>query len=207
MGTIFGVFARPQTYINMFYLVLALPLGIGYFVFLVTGISLGFSLLVLALVGIPILLFVLAGSWTAAAFERELAIRLLNEEIPPMAAEDLSKMKLWARLKAHLRNPVTWTGIVYLFAKFPIGVVTFSVTVALVYMSVVFITAPITYRYVEIVFGTWEVDSLGASFVLLAAGLAVGLVTPHVSNLLARASGRFARHMLGAKEREPLPAI
>ena len=144
MGTVFGVFARPQTYTNMFYLVLAFPLGTAYFIFLVTGLSLGFSLLVLALVGIPILLFVLAGSWAAAAFERELAIRLLNEDIPPMASEDLSERRLWPRLKAHLRNPVTWTGMVYLFAKFPIGVITFSLMVVLVYVSLGFITAPIT---------------------------------------------------------------
>ena len=35
----FGVIAEPQSYINILYLLLAFPLGIAYFVFLVTGIS------------------------------------------------------------------------------------------------------------------------------------------------------------------------
>ncbi len=56
-STFFGVIARPQSYINIFYLLLAFPLGIAYFVFLVTGISVGASLIIIW-VGIPIL-----GSW------------------------------------------------------------------------------------------------------------------------------------------------
>ncbi len=62
--------AHPQTYLNIVYLLLGLPLGIAYFVFLVTGISLGFGLLVIG-VGIHILVLVLAVSWALCQFERE----------------------------------------------------------------------------------------------------------------------------------------
>ena len=44
---LYGVFVKPQTYLNILYLLLAFPLGIAYFVFLVTGFSLGISLLIL----------------------------------------------------------------------------------------------------------------------------------------------------------------
>ena len=37
---LYGVFLKPQTYLNMLYLFLAFPLGLAYFVFLVTGLSL-----------------------------------------------------------------------------------------------------------------------------------------------------------------------
>jgi len=37
----FGVAAREGTYLNIIYLLLAFPLGCAYFVFLVTGLSLG----------------------------------------------------------------------------------------------------------------------------------------------------------------------
>ena len=43
----FGVVADPQSYLNIFYLLLAFPLGIAYFVFLVTGISVGTGLIVI----------------------------------------------------------------------------------------------------------------------------------------------------------------
>ena len=79
-----GVAADPQSYVNILYLFLSFPLGIAYFVFLVTGISLGFGLLVIW-VGVPILVLVLAGSWVLCQLERVLAVRLLNEDIPPDA--------------------------------------------------------------------------------------------------------------------------
>jgi len=40
----FGVVAREGTYLNIIYLLLAFPLGTAYFIFLVTGLSLGLSL-------------------------------------------------------------------------------------------------------------------------------------------------------------------
>ena len=49
-----GVLIDPQSYVNILYLLLSFPLGIAYFVFLVTGISLGFGLLIIW-VGVPIL--------------------------------------------------------------------------------------------------------------------------------------------------------
>ena len=47
IGNPLSVIGRPQSYINAFYLLITFPLGIAYFVFLVTGLSLGFGLLVI----------------------------------------------------------------------------------------------------------------------------------------------------------------
>ena len=44
ISNVFNVARRPQTYVNAFYLLLSFPLGIAYFVFLVTGLSVGFGL-------------------------------------------------------------------------------------------------------------------------------------------------------------------
>ena len=177
---------------------LALPLGIIYFVFLVTGLSLGFGLII-TLLGIPILLLVLLASRALSVFEREMAIKLLGEDIPPILRDDLSDRSLWIRLKALLTNPVTWTGIVYLFAKFPIGIASFVVTVVLLSVTFALISAPLHYWASEINIGSWEVDTLGEAFVLLAIGVLVGLIAPHILNLAAFISGRFAYLMLGAR--------
>jgi hypothetical protein len=50
-------------------LLLSFPLGIFYFVFLVTGFSLGFGLLI-TLMGIPILVGMVAASYGLGEFER-----------------------------------------------------------------------------------------------------------------------------------------
>ena len=39
-----GAIVNRQSYLNIVYLLLGLPLGTAYFVFLVTGISVGFGL-------------------------------------------------------------------------------------------------------------------------------------------------------------------
>jgi hypothetical protein len=49
----FGVVAREETYLNLIYLMLAFPLSIVYFTFLVTGLSVGFGTLIIW-IGIPI---------------------------------------------------------------------------------------------------------------------------------------------------------
>ena len=38
---IVGVAFDPRSYVNIFYILMSFPLGIFYFVFLVTGVSLG----------------------------------------------------------------------------------------------------------------------------------------------------------------------
>jgi len=57
----FDVIVKPKTWRSVGYLLLAFPLGIFYFVFLVTGLSLGFGLFI-TLLGIPILVGVLAAA-------------------------------------------------------------------------------------------------------------------------------------------------
>ena len=196
LKNVFGVFIQLQTYLNILYLLLAFPLGIGYFVFLVTGLALGLGLFI-TWFGVVILLLVLGVSWVLTVFERELAIRMLGIEIPPMSRGNPAGPGIWRRLVTHLANPVTWTGLIYLIFKFPVGVFSFVVTVVLLSVPLGFVTAPIYTRWAAINFGFWEVDSLAESLALVPIGLVVGIITPHVLNLAAFLSGRFAYFMLG----------
>ena len=139
-----GVVADPQSYLNIIYLLLGLPLGIAYFVFLVTGVSVGFGLVVIW-VGVPILALVLLGSWALCQFERVLTNTLLNEDIPrverldtsskpeaSLGAEERLFIGTWRRLKAHLSDRLTWTGIFYLLLRFPLGIGSFVMAVVLI---------------------------------------------------------------------------
>ena len=209
----FGVVADPQSYLNVLYLLLAFPLGIGYFVFLVTGTSLGIGLAIIW-VGIPILLIVLVVSWALCQFERALAVLLLKEDIPPVARDDPSAgsgagvsglsieerlfVNVWRRLKAHLSNRLTWTGIVYLLLKFPAGIASFVVVVTLVSLTFAFVGAPLYYSVDDgIDLGVWQVDVLWEAAILSVAGVFVGFISLNVMNVAAFLSGRLARVMLG----------
>ena len=76
MQSVFRVVWEPSTYLKILYLLLALPLGTFYFVFLVTGFALGVGLLIVW-IGFPILLLVILAVYGLTGFERLLAIHLL----------------------------------------------------------------------------------------------------------------------------------
>lgn len=192
---LYGVFIKPQSYLNMVYLLLALPLGLAYFIFLVTGFSLGVGLLILW-VGFLILAGVMALSWVLVLFERQLAISLLRVEIPPFSQQNVSGGTLFQQLKAHLTNPVTWKGIAYLFLKFPIGIASFVVTITLVSLSLGLLLAPLTYPWWHMNVGYWQVNSLPAAMIAFVAGLVVAPLSLHIMNIMADWIGQLTRWML-----------
>jgi len=154
------VVARGQTYLNIIYLLLAFPLGTAYFVFLVTGLLLGLSLLIIW-IGIPILLFMIVAWWGLVVFERQLAIWLLHVDIPPISRDTASGQSVWIQLKAHLSNPLTWKGLVYLFARFPLGILSLIVAIPLIALAGGLVFAPLTYTDPEsqmYVF-SWQIDT------------------------------------------------
>jgi len=206
----FGVVASQRSYLNILYLLLSFPLGIAYFVFLVTGISVGVGL-VIVWVGIPILVLVLTGSWAMCQLERLLAIGLLKEDIPAIARrndpaggvpslgpEERLLIGAWRRLKAHLADRLTWAGILYLFLKFPIGIASFVMVVTLTAVSFSLMGAPFYYWVDDgIDMGIWQIDALWEALVLTLIGVPAAFISLHVMNGAAYLSGRLARVMLG----------
>ncbi len=213
IGRFFGVIVEPQSYLNILFLLLGLPLGIAYFVFLVIGFSVGFGLVIIW-VGVPILMLVLLGSWALCQFERVLTNTLLKEDIPPWPSRNVSGEPLgeganlsaierlfigaWRRLKSHLSDRLTWTGIVYLLLRFPTGVGSFIIAVVLISVVASMLGAPAYYWVDEgIEFGIWQVDELWEALILTAAGIPAFFIALHIMNGTAFISGRMARVMLG----------
>ncbi len=159
----------------------------------------------------------LAAWWALAAFERRLAIRFLRIDILPMSRESTSGQGIWARFKGHLKNPVTWKGLGYLFAKFPLGILSFVVVVTLTASTARMVVALALYAlyrspiidYTTENFlvhadltsvGPWQVDTLGEALLCSILGIVLGLISMHVFNGLAFVFGRFARLMLGTAQ-------
>jgi hypothetical protein len=204
VGQFFRIMGSGQAYLNLIYLGAAFPLGIFYFVFLVSGISIGISLAIIW-VGIPILLLVGIGWWLMARFERSLAVHMLNEHVPPMTRPPIPNADIWTRFKEYLTNPVTWKGLLYLFLKFPLGITTFVILTILVSLTLAFICMPFTYEFIpdfqtKISLGlgqpVWHIDSLGDALLCLVIGLLLWPVTLHITNGLAWVHAKFAWMML-----------
>ena len=211
----YGVFAQASTYLNLAYLYLTFPLGIAYFVFLVTGWSLGISLAIIW-IGLLVLALVFAISWGLTAFERWLSAGLLRVNIPPMNHPVDPSANFWGRLKAWFTNPVTWKGMLYLLLKFPLGILNFTVatTVLATSFSLLLVPLALVIPGWQIYAGDWNINlELFNNQVFIArpdpymiAGLSflVGVFAApaslHLLNWMANWQGKLAQAMLGRKE-------
>ena len=196
MASFLGPAARIQTCLNIIYLLLAFPLGTAYIVFLFAGLSAGVTLFV-TVVGVPILLLVLGVSWGLIVFERALTNWLLRVHIPSVSSRRSTPRGAWQHLRAHLLNRVFWTGILYLFARFPLGTATFVVVASLVSLTGLLLAAPVVAPFLDYDIGFWRVDTVGEGLVLLIVGIPIGLASLYVINGLAFMWGFLARLMLG----------
>lgn len=198
----FGVMGNGQSYLNLLYVLAAFPLGLFYFVYLVSGLSLGISLSIIW-VGVPLLLLVGAGWWLMASFERYMAIHLLKEDVSEMSLPANPTDDLWTRFKTYFSNPVTWKSLLYLFIKFPLGLATFVVLAVMVTLTLGLLSMPFTYQHVELFqgisfgFGVWQIDSLFDALLAALVGLILWPVTLHLTNGLAWVYAKFAKLMLG----------
>jgi hypothetical protein len=201
----FGVVAQPQSYLNVAYLILGLPLGIVWFTVLVTGVAVGTSILVVALAGIPCLVGLWYVTRSLANLERGLANVLLGTSLvaDPM---DAPTGNLWRRLRTMTSDTGRWREVAYLMARFPAGVATFVVAVSCLTISTAIVYAPLYARYVaDHTFGDWALStelhrfatSSPWSWLLIPLGGLCFVVSLHVMNALAAACGRWTTSWLG----------
>ena len=204
----FDVIIKPQTWRNVAYLLLAFPLGIFYFVFLVTGLSLGVGLFI-TLLGIPILVGVLASAYGMGDFERIITNTMLGRDTPASHRLAVSG-GLWEKVKALVGSSETWKRVWYLFLEFPLGIIGFTLVTT---TAAVFSVVATPFFYEQSWWPTtfdwpndfWVVDSLGEAVLLALGALVVGFLLLHIINATAQAWAFFAEAMLGPSY-HPVPA-
>lgn len=197
----FNTLWKKQTWLNVLYLIISFPLGLLYFIFLVTGLSLGVGLIIL-IFGILILMAVMAMSYWFSRFERELAISMLNVKISPVEDRPY-KPGMLSRFRAMLSNAFTWKGMLFLFLKFPLGVFSFSLTVSLLSASLGLISAPFFHNayWYDFDIGTavYTINSIEGSLLACVLGILLLFVSLWVLNLLAWLMGQLAKLLLGTR--------
>jgi signal transduction histidine kinase len=189
-----GAAVRPQTWLNLAYLLAAFPLGLAYFIVLVVGISVGAALAIL-IVGLGILLATLAAWRGMAAIERGVARVLLGVSIARPA--DRRGRPPLERIKRWLRDPVTWKSLVFVALKFPLGLASFAAVCATGFVSLVFLFAPLIVLITPVTVFGWIVESPLQALPLTVAGVPATLLSLNLYNGLAWLWALFARVMLG----------
>jgi signal transduction histidine kinase len=191
----------PRTWLAMTSHLAGLVLGLAAFVVIITGLSLGFSLLVLALVGLPLLgLTLRLASWFAVA-ERARVGLMLGVRVPAWPAESRSGYR-WGIVPRRrlLAERATWGEISYALLRLPVSVVAVTVTIAFWSASLVLLTLPLYNRYLPSG-GAKIGDVVFTGTATMATSAAIGLVLLLIAPQLTRGFGRvdagLSRWLLG----------
>ncbi|HEX6778419.1 MAG TPA: sensor domain-containing protein, partial [Ktedonobacterales bacterium] len=208
LGELFGVARQKQTYLNLLYLLMSFPLGLFYFIVLVTTISLGIGTAIIW-IGLPIL-FMTVIIWRGfAAFERLLVIHQLHINVLPMSYPDPTPKSWWQQFKAYLGNRVTWTSLFYLFLDFAFGIFAFVITLVLLTVSLSLLLGWLSYLIDTAIYnafgpynsydffikidGRVEPWAMTVFLLIMVVGIFLTIGSLHVLNGIAYAWGQFAR--------------
>ncbi len=211
MITHFSLRAAKKTHTanSILYLLLSFPLSLLYFLLIIAGISIGFSTLVIW-VGVPILFLTLLGLRWIAAVERDVTARLLHIDMPYIPYRDHQgrTLKIW------LRDSLTWKSLAYVLIKFPLGILSFVLVLALplaaltlflepfIYLLNIFVNSMLGvhgYKFLPFFwYDTSRFESIHflQSFIGIPLGIIFAAASRYVLTGLATASGDFARAML-----------
>ena len=201
----FGVVARPDTYRRLAFLLLGLPLGTFWFCVLVTGLSVGVAMIVVALIGIPILLGMVYVTRAFANVERAVTDALVGTSIPSATWTAPGTGNPWRRLRAAAREHDRWRELAFLMLRFPVGIATFTVAVTAIAAPLSVAWAPFQARIEDEPFGDWALSSRMEdvatspwSWAFVPLGLLLLVAALHLTNALAGACGRWAARWLRA---------
>ena len=198
------------------FLLLSFPLGIVYGLTVFTGLALSATTLI---VGVGFLLFerTCAVIHVFASQERQRIAHVLGISLP--VQESLSSAQTWRqRLRDAVCNPLTWKQGLYLLLTFPLGVVSFGLTLVLLVGSIGFTLMPLFYLvgtyfagmllpesvialspegYLSIT-GSFESTMFGRSLLVMSFGLLCCGLTLLVIKGLAALWGALARGLLSS---------
>lgn len=203
-GSLLAPVTDPQTYRNVGFLLLRLPLGTAYFTVFVTGLVLGASLTPLV-VGIPIVGVVLGFGSYVGVFEARILNRFLGTNLTCSPAHDPMEEPLVPYVKATLTDPRSYFLVGYFLVSMFVGIGTFTVVVVVFTLGIALAVAPIAYplpfvQYeapqVDWAGGTVVIDTVPEALAASAVGVIVLLVGIYVSNALAAGHARMTAAVL-----------
>jgi signal transduction histidine kinase len=191
----------PRTWLAMTSHLAGFVIGLAVFVVVVTGLSLGFGLLVLALVGLPLLGLTLRLATYFAVAERARIGLMLGTPIPAWPAGSRAGYR-WG-IVPHWRmltERATWSEIGYSLLRLPVSAAAMVVSLTIWSASLVLLTLPLYNRYLpsggakigDVVFTGTPTMATSAAF-----GLALLLIAPQLTRGLGRLDAGLSRALLG----------
>jgi hypothetical protein len=178
---------------------LSMFIGIAYFTWAITGLSLSVGLLVI-IVGIPLTCLFLLSVRGIALIEGRLVEALTGVRMPRRTIFSRKDVGFWQKVKSLFADRLTWTGIIYMILQMPLGIIYFTVFVSLIAVSIGLILRPIF----ELTFGLpWAISGDYGYFTpgwlmpfSVIGGVLLLTATMHLVKVTGRLHGHYAKVML-----------
>lgn len=188
---------------NLLYMLFSLPLGILYFVVLVTGFSLGAGLAI-TIIGIPLLVSMIFVTYILGDLDRKLTSLFLGVQIAKPEARPSEKETAVALLVAQLKSLQFWKELGYLLLKLPLGIISFTIAVTFISVSLALIATPFILTYVPdaqmMLWSGYEIDTMQKAVVTSVLGLIFGALSVLIVNGFAKLMGIITIWALGKGE-------
>lgn len=200
----FGVALDPHTYGAVFYMLLSVATGIFYFTWATTGLSLSAGLMIL-IIGIPFFILFMASVYAISLVEGRLVETLLGVRMPRRPVYQAQNLSWGARIKGLFTDSRTWLSLMYMVLMLPLGIIYFTITVALLSVSVALIAAPVLWWMAQagwisfhghLHMGTGSLDPAIASPFLFVSGILWLFASLHLIRFIGGCHGRLAKHLL-----------
>jgi uncharacterized membrane protein len=199
----FGVASDWRTYGGLLYALIALPLGVLYFSWVVTGLALSVGLAIL-IIGVPFTLMFIFSVRLLALFEGRVVELLTGQRMPRRLATEAPVKGLWPRIKAMLTDIRTWTAMTYMVLQLPLGVLYFIIATVGLIVPAALVIGPlveaVSGKNIIQFGGQPQLEAMMANpaimLVLAVAGFFLFFLTLHILRAMTRAHGKYAEVVL-----------
>ncbi|MGO0059018.1 sensor domain-containing protein [Brevibacillus fluminis] len=146
-ASFFTIMLDSNAYRSLAYLLLSFPLGIFYFVFAIACLALSIGLTPVFLIGLPILLLFLLAANLIMDFEIGLIRYVLGVRVDysRWQSSSHSSLGLVKRCWAYATHPRTMKSVLLLLIKFPIGILSFVISITFIAVSLSLLFSPLLY--------------------------------------------------------------
>jgi hypothetical protein len=199
LGKFFSVFADPLAYSSLFYMLLSLATGIFYFTWVVTGLSLSLGLSIL-IIGLPFTVLFISTVRALSLVEGRLVESMLGVRMPrrPLYADRGKPFS--ARIKNMFVDPRTWSTLLYMVLKLPLGIIYFVLAVFGLSFSLTMALSPLTKATLNVGIINYDdvviAPPLWAEPLTLLIGVVLLCLTLHMARGVGRMQGQLAKHFL-----------
>jgi len=181
------------------YMLISLLTGVVFFTWVVTGLSLSLSLLIL-IIGIPVAGLYLLSVRGLALIEGRIVEALLGVRMPRRSVFISSNKGLWNKFKELLFSGITWKVQAYMLLQLCFGIIYFTVAVVFLVISLSLIASPFIELFIPQ--GVHPESDIKPEWLLQLVplfpfvGILLFFITLHLAKAIGKFQGWFARLML-----------